>query len=239
MPSQGHITPGQQTGQGQGLSFMQGQGQGQQTSQGQGPSFMRGQIPGHQTSQGSFMQGQGQIITGQPTSQGQGLSFMPSQGQTIPGQQTSQGHFQGSMMGQGVFQTGLGPMGFGQGSWASAQAIPYDTPLGQLLPQARSSRAGMQAMPKMGKQQWPGPHGGVRNQKPKMFSTKCMVIGQIATEDKVHLLEMVQPVAWNAISAWAHTYADIDAAFVVGFERWPGSPIEIRSVSISVSAHDV
>jgi len=91
-----------------------------------------------------------------------------------------------------------------------------------LLPQSKRSGAAMQA-------QGRGPHGHGPGAKLRQFPTIVQCVGQMSMTDKLTILARVAPSQWNEVSARHSTDHEVNAALAVGFDRWPGSPIEIRT----------
>jgi len=53
---------------------------------------------------------------------------------------------------------------------------------------------------------------------------------------KLHILAMAHPLEWNPVMQLQKTVQDMEAAFVVGFDRFPGSGLEDRQVAMSEHA---
>jgi len=55
----------------------------------------------------------------------------------------------------------------------------------------------------------------------------------VSLSHKLRILATAHPVEWNPVRQLTKTIQDVDAAFVVGFDRFPGSGLEDRQAIIS------
>ena len=220
---QGHGIQGlMQSAQGMPSQAMQGHGthgpmQGFQgmPSQGMQGHGVHGSMQGAQGMPSQGMQGHG--MQG-PT---QGAQGMQSQGmqvhmQGIPGPSMhgTQGFLPGQVGWQGMGQMHGHMMGQAMGNQSS---VLLTTVMPQSRPAQHKSRQG------------PGGHGHPKA-KPATISGSCTCFGQMDIKHKLHILAMAHPVEWNPVNQATKTVQDMEAAFIVGFDRFPGSGLEERRV---------
>jgi hypothetical protein len=215
-PTGGTCGPAQAMGKGGNVVAM-GFGQQNMGSQGSGPPVM-----------GSMAQHFGHQAMGCMGSQsGCGQQAMGSQG--APGFGAQAMGSMGSMGGMG----GMGNMGSmgNMGGMGNMGNMPLGGFNGHLPFKI------MMAGPKPGRQQQQpgkrpatgfGGHGGQGGKR--RFATQCNCYGQIPIPLKMEVLQSVLPEVWNPVTSASKTSVDMDSAMAIGFDRWPGSPLETRLV---------
>ena len=80
--------------------------------------------------------------------------------------------------------------------------------------------------------QGPGSHGHPKG-KAAMFPGNVTCFAQVSLPHKLYILAIAHPVEWNPVQQGQKSLQDVDMAFIVGFDRFPGSGLEERLALIS------
>jgi len=119
----------------------------------------------------------------------------------------------------------------GWGQPMSSMGGPGHAPLGgyngnmpfhAMTPGARPGKQGM-----AGKRPATGFGQGMK----RKFATQCQTYAQIPVNFKMEVLQTIYPEVWNPVTSVAKTMVDMDSSIAIGFDRWPGSPVETRCVT--------
>ena len=117
--------------------------------------------------------------------------------------------------------------GWGQPMGGHAPLGGYNghMPFHAMSPGARPGRQSM-----AGKRSASG-GGGQGNSMKRKFATQCQTYAQIPVNFKMEVLQTIYPEVWNPVTSASKTMVDMDSCIAIGFDRWPGSPVETRSVT--------
>ena len=119
-------------------------------------------------------------------------------------------------------QRWLGPT---HGRPCSAWRVQRHMPFHAMSPGAKPGKQSM-----AGKRSASG-GGGHGNGVQRKFATQCQTYAQIPVNFKMEVLQTIYPEVWNPVTSASKTMVDMDSCIAIGFDRWPGSPVETRSVT--------
>jgi hypothetical protein len=230
---QGQSTTIPQQGSFQGMAIHGGsQAMGPGSSMGT-PMGMRGVGAGAIGGQAPGMHGFGQTTNGQG---GHCFGGAPGMGMMMGNMNAM-----GGMGGMGMAMQHFGPQtqgdqfrcsqqpGFGAQALNNMGAMPLGgwnghMPFMSMLPIAKAGK--QQAQPGKRPATGCGPPGHLSGKR--HFATQCNCYGHIPIQFKMEVMQRIMPETWNPVTSASKASVDLDSALAIGFDRWPGSPLETR-----------